>query len=296
MAPPTPPRALYSPQTTSSIIVSGGEPNIWYFTSPPYSQSKLLEINREPFSVYPSGNPPAIGWELNNHTDDGTGLEGNNRKYYTTAGGTNSHWATYKSHGYILFYNRSATWTAFSGTSGAISGFNYQPPGVQQSTPAQIYHKVSLVKNLANHTLGIQIEYPGHYIMSVVRKRRKVYQCPQPTTPEVTPPHIYNDYNDVYKSNIFIVIFNAGTSVSNIFTYLKTNRASIITQIFPPSSYLKYNPIPGNYCNAYLDVGDIVIVYSLKSISEIIFSGFKQPLAYFSNPATGLGQAFFEKI
>ena len=84
--------------------------------------------------------------------------------------------------------------------------------------------------------------------------------------------------------------------MSNIFTYLKTNKASIIVQIFPHSTYLKYNPIPGNYCNAYLDVGDIVIVYSLKCISEIIFSGFKQPFAYFSNPDTGLGQAFFEKI
>ena len=228
-----------------------------------YTPRSNLSINNEIHSVYINDND---GWELNNFVN-----------------GKNSHFGGLRrgrisKRGWVAFTHYNSQSTINNG--GSISTPQYPPSLTSEPTPPPAKLQHTNIAYIDSRSLGITIEASGIYEISVVRQIRDIYQTLQ------------NSYDGggfgggaggvastispiPYKTHIYICVFKNGTTPSSIVDYFQnlTNRDSLRSGIFPTNSAFKYAPSVGNYCQTYLETGDIVCVYTSKVLSEVKFSG-----------------------
>jgi hypothetical protein len=229
----------------------GYDSNLANLYSDGYTSVTSLTYNAENHSVYQS----TTGWELNNI------VEGANE--HTNA-------ATYKNYrrriskkGFVSFTHYSNP-QGFTSNSGNLTRPKF-PPSTEYAPalPDNIVTNSSLFQ-YNRKVLGITIDIRGVYEISVVRKVRDKYQTLQKNGfPEPLP----------YKNSIFICIFKQDTLITDIIDYFINNRGTLYRGEFPYYEQFKYAPQSGNYCKTYLKQGDIVCVYTIKNLSEVIFSG-----------------------
>jgi len=230
--------------------------NIFYPTYstnsiPPHNSQPLINVNTEPTNLYTFG----VGWSLN------TINRGNSS--HTNSYGNRVMYGAQK--GYVVFNNINSPFHPFNGDVELGQPPNSSLPSLWP--PPQLYNSVSiLTNNVISYTTqntspkitGIIIQKTGYYEMLVARKIREPYR--QDTI-------IGN-----YKKYIYILIFRSGTSYENIRDYFRNNNH--FKHMLPDdSAILKYPPQLGNYCTALLNAGDIVFLYTIRRVKEIIFSG-----------------------
>ena len=260
---------FYNPQNSSSNVLQTSNQ---YF--PNYNDTNKLLISLEPLSIYPGGNN--IGWELNNMQ---TGNTKNHGEGYNVSPMTR--------RGYLVFDNKNTSFNSFKGWQLGGQIPNETAPVVR---PQVIKGNIPFIKSNENErTVGIQIKTPGIYDMQIIRKyvNDNMQHGGNGTIENLN-----------YKKYIYILIFKSGTTFDRIKTYFHDNRKQLIDSdgdvpinqggvrhvpsraVFPYDSMFKYTPTPGNYCNAILNIDDIVMVYSTKRIATIIFSGVRKKEIY----------------
>jgi hypothetical protein len=89
---------------------------------------------------------------------------------------------------------------------------------------------------------------------------------------KIREPYQQDTKKSKYKNKICILIFRSGTSYENIRDYFK-NYKHFKHMLPDDAAILKYPPQLGNYCTALLNAGDIVFLYTIQRVKEIIFSG-----------------------
>jgi hypothetical protein len=221
-----------------------------------YTPRNALTINNEVHSVYVTDND---GWELNNF------VNGKN------SGATIGRRARISKRGWVAFTHYNSKTTINNG--GSTSMPQYPPSLTSEPTPPPAELRHNSIAFINSRSLGITIGNSGIYEIRVVRQIRDIYQTLQQN---YDGGIIANFPSPVpYKTHIYVCIFKTGTTTTSIKAYFEspTNLTLLRDGIFPTNSNFKYAPAVGNYCQTYLETGDIVCVYTSKVLSEVKFSG-----------------------
>jgi len=272
------------------------------------SYIEQIKINTEQYQTYYASTQ--IGWSLNNIYSGYTNAYAKNKRYsrHKQRGFISWKNSTYKQTYISKIPKTVKNYSRVNNLTYTSSGqFQSYPNGydpIQYPVIPQVQtNGVTLYSVRTNTISGVQINIGGQYEINVIRNIRdpalinqKISSPSQnltvtsPYNWPTSPPSNTDSYNYNYKRNIYILIFKKGSTnieingyLQNGFFNIKKNPIYIAAKtagnntlnksLFPNSKLLRYAPFPGNYCQAVLYAGDIVVVYSTKKVGELIFTG-----------------------